>query len=118
LRAVATGATASAACAVRAAHDRERAVLPDTQTCDMLRASQRISEDHLMAGSKSLKVSVDQERCQGHAPCHALAPELFGLDELGNARVLGDGTVPPGLEDKAWLAKANCPELAIDCREE
>jgi ferredoxin len=26
--------------------------------------------------------------------------------------------VPPGLEDKAWLAKANCPELAIDCREE
>jgi ferredoxin len=84
----------------------------------MLRASQRISEDHLMAGSKSLKVSVDQDRCQGHARCYALAPELFGLDELGNARVVGDGTVPPGLEDKAWLAKANCPELAIDCREE
>ena len=38
-----------------------------------------------MTGSRSLKVSVDQERCQGHARCHALAPELFALDELGNA---------------------------------
>jgi ferredoxin len=91
------------------------------KTCDMLQVpdrSQRTSEDHLMAGSRSLKVSVDQERCQGHARCHALAPELFALDELGNAQVIGDGTVPPGLEDKAWLAKANCPELAIDCRED
>jgi ferredoxin len=26
--------------------------------------------------------------------------------------------VPKGLEDKAWLAKANCPELAIDVIEE
>jgi len=117
LRAVATREKATAACAVRADH-AEPTVLPDTKTCDMLWTSQRISEDHLMAGSKSLKVSVDQERCQGHARCHALAPELFRLDELGNARVVGDGTVPPGLEDKAWLAKANCPELAIDCREE
>ena len=30
----------------------------------------------------------------------------------------GDGTVPPGLEDKAWLAKSNCPEIAIDVIEE
>ena len=43
-----------------------------------------------MAGSRSLKVSVDQARCQGHARCHALAPELFALDELGNAHVVGD----------------------------
>jgi ferredoxin len=26
--------------------------------------------------------------------------------------------VPAGLEDKAWLAKANCPEMAIDVTEE
>jgi len=26
--------------------------------------------------------------------------------------------VPPGLEDKAWLAKSNCPEIAIDVIEE
>lgn len=61
---------------------------------------------------------VDRERCQGHARCHALAPELFELDELGNARERGDGAVPPGLEDKAWLAKANCPEGAIDVVED
>ena len=65
-----------------------------------------------------LKVRVDPERCQGHARCYAIAPELFDLDELGNAQALGDGKVPAGLEDKAWLARANCPELAIDVTEE
>jgi ferredoxin len=71
-----------------------------------------------MAATTGLKVRVDRERCQGHARCHALAPELFELDELGNARELGDGTVAPGLEAKARLAQANCPELAIDVIEE
>jgi ferredoxin len=61
-----------------------------------------------------LKVKVDRDRCEGHARCKALAPELFVLDELGNAREVGDGSVPAGLEDKAHLAKANCPELAIE----
>ena len=64
-----------------------------------------------------LRVKVDHERCQGHARCHAIAPELFVLDALGNAQEIGDGSVPAGLEDKAWLAKANCPELAIDVTE-
>jgi ferredoxin len=62
----------------------------------------------------TLKVKVDRERCQGHARCAALAPELFVLDELGNAREKGDGTVPEALADKAYLAQSNCPELAID----
>ena len=61
-----------------------------------------------------LKVKVGRERCQGHARCAALAPELFALDELGNAQEIGDGRVPAALVDKAWLAKANCPELAIE----
>ena len=65
-----------------------------------------------------LKIHVDQEKCQGHARCKSLAPELFDLDEFGNAHEIGDGTVPKGLEDKAWLAKANCPEIAIDVIEE
>jgi ferredoxin len=65
-----------------------------------------------------LKVRVDRERCQGHARCHALAPELFALDELGNGREIGDGTVRPALVDKAWLAKANCPEDAVLVEEE
>ena len=62
--------------------------------------------------------SVDQDKCQGHARCKSLAPELFNLDEYGNAHEIGNGTVPNGLEDKAWLAQANCPEIAIDVTEE
>ena len=65
-----------------------------------------------------LKVRVDRERCQGHARCAALAPELFVLDEFGNGREIGDGTVADALADKAYLAKANCPEEAIDVIEE
>ena len=62
---------------------------------------------------KTLRVRVDSERCQGHNRCCALAPELFEADELGNARVLGDGVVPAALEAKARLAVANCPEHAV-----
>jgi len=58
------------------------------------------------------RVRVDQERCQGHARCVALAAELFRLDEFGNAREI-TGHIPPGFADKARLAQANCPELAI-----
>jgi ferredoxin len=58
------------------------------------------------------------ERCQGHARCVAIAPELFELDEMGNAHARLHGLVPKGLEAKAWLAKANCPELALDILEQ
>jgi ferredoxin len=68
--------------------------------------------------SGKLKIHVDQEKCQGHARCKSLAPELFDLDEFGHAREIGDGSVLPELEDKAWLAKANCPEIAIEVVEE
>jgi ferredoxin len=71
-----------------------------------------------MSKSPRLRLRVDQEKCQGHARCKSLAPELFELDEYGNAHEIGDGAVPEGLEDKAWLAKANCPEIAIDVIEE
>jgi ferredoxin len=67
-----------------------------------------------VANSSTLKVRVDREKCQGHNRCKALAPELFELDEYGNAREKGDGTVPAGLEDKAYLAKSNCPEFAVE----
>ena len=61
-----------------------------------------------------LKIHVDPDKCQGHARCKALAPELFDLDDYGNAHEAGDGQVPEGLEDKAYLARANCPEFAIE----
>ena len=65
-----------------------------------------------------MKVRVDPERCEGHSRCHALAPELFELDDFGNATAAGDGIVPPGQEDKARLAVANCPEYAVEILED
>ena len=61
-----------------------------------------------------MKVHVDRERCQGHSRCYDLAPEVFDVDDLGNAFEIGDGSVPPGFEDKARLAQTNCPEHAIE----
>ena len=60
-----------------------------------------------------MRVQVDNERCEGHGRCYALAPELFEPDEIGNGVVIGDGTVPTDLEERARLAAANCPEHAI-----
>ena len=60
-----------------------------------------------------MKIKYDRSACQGHNRCYALAPELFDVDDLGNAFELNDGIVPAGLEDKARLAVANCPEFAI-----
>lgn len=65
-----------------------------------------------------MRVAVDSELCQGHNRCYALAPELFDVDEYGNAIVLGDGQVPPELEGKARLAFGNCPEYAISIVED
>lgn len=64
-----------------------------------------------------MRVHVEPERCQGHNRCYALAPELFDVDELGNAFELDEGAVPVDLEDKARLAAANCPEHAITISE-
>jgi ferredoxin len=71
-----------------------------------------------MTATKRLRIHVDPDKCQGHNRCKAVAPELFQLDEYGNAREVGDGSVPPELEEKAYLAKSNCPEFAVEITEE
>jgi AcrR family transcriptional regulator/ferredoxin len=68
--------------------------------------------------SNAVKVQINSELCQGHGRCYDLAPDLFGDDEEGYGRVLGDGDVPPGKEHEARLAESNCPERAIDVVEE
>jgi ferredoxin len=60
-----------------------------------------------------VKVQIDSERCQGHGRCYDIAPALFGEDDEGYGRVLGDGLVPAGEEQEARLAAANCPERAV-----
>ena len=64
-----------------------------------------------------MRVTVDSEKRQGHNRCFALAPELFDVDDYGTAVVIGDGSVPADLEEKARLAVANCPEFAIEIEE-
>lgn len=66
-----------------------------------------------MSDNKTLRLAIAADRCQGHNRCCLVAPELFEADDEGNARVKGDGVVPAGLETKAKLAVANCPEHAV-----
>ncbi len=60
-----------------------------------------------------MRIVIDAEKCQGHNRCYALAPELVDVDDMGMAIVLNDGIIPVGLEEKASLLVANCPEYAI-----
>jgi len=65
-----------------------------------------------------MRVHVDADKCQGHNRCYSLAPELFDVDDYGDAHERGDGVVPPELEAKARLAASNCPEFAIVVEED
>lgn len=60
-----------------------------------------------------MRIRVDPDRCQGHARCYAIAPDLFDVDEFGQSSVVGDGIVPKDREDAARLAISNCPEFAV-----
>jgi len=68
--------------------------------------------------STDMKIVIDADKCEGHSRCYSLAPDLVDVDDLGNALVLGDGTVTEGLEDKARLIVDNCPEYAISIEED
>ena len=59
-----------------------------------------------------MKVTVDPDRCQGHARCWEICPEVFSLDEVGHS-VAAPGEVPAALEAEVTKAAANCPERAI-----
>jgi ferredoxin len=61
-----------------------------------------------------VKVRINSDRCQGHGRCYDLVPSLFGDDDEGYGKVLGDGVVAPDQEHEARLAVANCPERAIE----
>ena len=52
-----------------------------------------------MSTAKTFHVRVDRDHCQGHNRCKAFAPELFELDDVGNARAAGGGTIAPEAED-------------------
>jgi ferredoxin len=61
-----------------------------------------------------MRIRVNSDNCQGHNRCKTIAPDLFDLDDFGNASAAGDGLVPADQEDAARLAIENCPEFAIE----
>jgi ferredoxin len=62
-----------------------------------------------------LRAEVDPDRCQGHARCWEICPDVFALDDEGLGHVVTPD-VPPALEAKAREAADNCPERAITLR--
>lgn len=64
-----------------------------------------------------MRVSIDDQLCQGHQMCAIRAPQVFGADDLGQGVVLIDGEVPAELEDDVRNAVNSCPEQAISIEE-
>jgi ferredoxin len=60
-----------------------------------------------------MKVSVDTNRCSGHARCNAVAPEVFTIDDLGYSDIGEGKEVPVGLAEQARLGVTACPERAL-----
>lgn len=65
------------------------------------------------AAGSTLRVSVDNSICQGHARCWHLAPEFFTLDDEGYCNIGQGKSVPPGREDEVMAGVRACPEKAL-----
>jgi ferredoxin len=63
-----------------------------------------------------MRVVVDRDRCQGHARCQALAPELFEVDDVEQKSRVKVDALAPEQEEAARRAVRNCPEGAIHVR--
>jgi ferredoxin len=59
-----------------------------------------------------MTLAIDTSRCQGHAICYLVAPELFEVDEEGRGSVI-DADVPAALVENARIAAQRCPERAV-----
>jgi ferredoxin len=60
-----------------------------------------------------MEIYVESDLCQGHGRCHALAPDVFELDETGYVALSGQITIPCGVEDQVREGVAACPEGAL-----
>lgn len=59
-----------------------------------------------------MRVTIDGGRCQGHARCVTICPEVFGMDDQGKGYVL-DQDVSDTMKDQVDEAVIACPERAI-----
>jgi ferredoxin len=60
-----------------------------------------------------MKVTVQNNICQGHALCFINCPEVFRLNGKDGHAYVDSADVPPGLEDQVESASLSCPEGAI-----
>ncbi|WP_202349585.1 ferredoxin [Mycobacterium paraintracellulare] len=60
-----------------------------------------------------MKLTVDQNRCQGHTMCHMLAPQLFVLSEADGHASAAVDEIPEEFNHLAQMAADSCPEQAI-----
>jgi ferredoxin len=58
-------------------------------------------------------LQIDPGRCQGHAICYLLAPDLFGVDDEGRGSVIRAAMNSDDDQAQAAVAIDRCPELAI-----
>jgi ferredoxin len=59
---------------------------------------------------------IDPDRCQGHATCFLLAPDLFEVDDEGRGSVTRPSINNDDDETQALVAVDRCPEGAISLR--
>ena len=60
-----------------------------------------------------MKVEINYSRCEGHAVCVAVAPEVFDIgDDDEQVRLTGE-TFEDSLHEQASLAAKRCPTQAI-----
>jgi ferredoxin len=59
-----------------------------------------------------MRVTVDDDRCRGHAVCCSLCPAVFELTDAGYT-VARLAEVPAEHEDLVRAAAGSCPERAI-----
>ncbi len=60
-----------------------------------------------------MRVTVEEERCQGHTLCAMAAPEVFDLREDDGHSVVKLEEVPTRLAGAVRRAVDSCPERAI-----
>jgi ferredoxin len=65
-----------------------------------------------------MKVSIDPERCRGHALCLGIAPEAFEFLDLEDRSIVRDGASTQVSLDLLRTAARECPERAISVEEE
>jgi ferredoxin len=60
-----------------------------------------------------MRLTVDDDRCQGHTLCAWAAPDVIRLADDDGRALVDDENVPPEHEQSVRAAVANCPENAL-----